>query len=121
MKAFERTGVEARGCRSFAEARLAFSESRFDIVLSDFELDGGETSSDLLVWVRQLYPGTRCILVSGRSQIERLADPETQFISKPVTAEKLETAIVGSCCPAIVGLAVKKPMPSTSSDERETD
>lgn len=93
LKAFELTGVEARGCRSFEEARLALIESPFDIVLSDFELDGGASGSDLLVWVRQLFPATRCILVSGRSQIAELIDPKIKFISKPVTAEYLVTTI----------------------------
>ena len=81
------------------EALRLFSESPFDVVVSDMRMPRMD-GSQLLEQIRLKFPDTVRIILSGQSQNEaimRCVGPAHQFLSKPCVPELLCQTITQAC------------------------
>ena len=85
--------------RSGAEALKIMAKANFDVIVSDMrmpEMDGAE----LLTRVKQAYPQTVRIILSGHADKEtimRTVRPVHQYLSKPCDADALKAVISRAC------------------------
>lgn len=82
-------------CAGPEEALSAMSEQSFDAVVADLRMPGMD-GAELLTRIRDLYPDTVRIILSGQSERERIlraVGPAHQFLSKPCDPEVLHAAI----------------------------
>jgi len=89
--------IETAGSGTDALARMA--QVGFDVIVSDMRMPGMD-GAQLLTEVRQRYPQTIRIILSGQSDQEtilRSVGPTHQYLSKPCSAEMLK-ATVGRAC-----------------------
>ncbi|WP_319582434.1 response regulator [uncultured Pseudodesulfovibrio sp.] len=73
-------------------------ESRFDVIVSDIKMPGMD-GAELLTRVKDFYPGTIRIALSGQvdlNEVIRSIRSVHQYISKPCTAEALIARIEGA-------------------------
>ena len=86
-------------CTSGAEALEVLAKAPFDVIVSDMrmpQMDGAE----LLERVRNLYPHTARIALSGQSDQEmtmHAVGPSHQYLSKPCDIELLKNTITRAC------------------------
>ncbi|QDU54164.1 HDOD domain-containing protein [Aeoliella mucimassa] len=81
------------------EALELMQDKRFDVVITDMRMPGIDGAA-LLGNVREKWPSTIRIVLSGQSDRERILcalGPAHQYLSKPCDAEKL-TSTVARCC-----------------------
>jgi len=81
---------------SGAEALQRLSEEPFDVVVTDIRMPGMD-GAELLRQVRQLYPGTVRVVLSGQCDqqtVLRCVGPAHQFLAKPCEAETLRNTVV---------------------------
>ncbi|MEQ8786568.1 MAG: response regulator [Pirellulaceae bacterium] len=93
-----------RGCRhewdmEFAtggrEALDRMSQQQFDVVVSDMRMPG-MSGAELLARIREQYPDTVRIILSGQSDvgsIQRSVGATHQYLSKPCSPEMLKTTL----------------------------
>ncbi|MCA9259682.1 MAG: HDOD domain-containing protein [Planctomycetales bacterium] len=80
---------------SGVEALELFAKAPFDVVVSDMRMPGMD-GAQLLQEVRNRYPNTVRIVLSGQSEQERVlraVGPAHQFLSKPCEAETIKSTI----------------------------
>lgn len=86
--------------RREAEAALARTDRRPDLIITDYHLGGGETGIDAIAAARRHAGRTLpALLLSGDTStaLQRLADlPACRVLSKPVDVEQLSSAIAGA-------------------------
>jgi len=63
------------------------------LVLSDFNLGSDVDGLAIIQRARQMAPGTKTIMMSGKSSGERAVPSHTNFIEKPVIFDKLSKAL----------------------------
>ncbi len=82
------------------EARVAFAQRAIACILSDQRMPG-ETGSQLLTWVKQQYPDTARILLTGYSDFESVVAAVNQggilhFLNKPWEPVQLMAVVQGA-------------------------
>ena len=100
-----KTLLEAMGCRTTLadgtqQAVAAVRMDAPDIVLSDLRLRGDDNGIETVRAIRDLYPGTPAILISGDIAPARLRQAEEAgipLLHKPVPVEILKQAIAKTC------------------------
>ena len=89
-------GYAATGARSAAHAKKALSQRRFSVVLTDVNLSDG-SGFDLLDFVRENYPQTVVILITGygtiESAVEAIKKGAYDYLTKPIVDDDLLLAI----------------------------
>jgi HD-like signal output (HDOD) protein/CheY-like chemotaxis protein len=91
----ERTNWEAHFAPGPHEALAMLEENEFDVVMSDMQMPGMD-GADLLVQVRQRFPATVRIVLSGHSErasAVKAASVAHQFLNKPTDAQVLMVAV----------------------------
>lgn len=91
-KLLESLGFEVTSRATGHAALSSLREKKFDLLLSDFDLGGEIDGLRIVDAVMHSSPGTKTIIMSGKSSSKATVPPETKFIEKPVTREKLENA-----------------------------
>lgn len=82
-----REPLEDEGCDvtiigDYQESRQALEERTFDLIILDLQLDESAPMLDgerLLAHISQCYPGTPCLIVSGRGDIRVVRDAFKQY------------------------------------------
>lgn len=80
---------------SGVEALKLLEEEEFDVIVSDMRMPGMD-GAEFLSHVRDRYPGTIRVVLSGHSQQEltlRSIGPAHQYLSKPCDSEHLKSSI----------------------------
>ena len=89
-------GYAATGARSAAQARKALADRRFSVMLTDVNLSDG-SGFDLLELVRQNYPQTVVILITGygtiESAVEAIKKGANDYLTKPIVDDDLLLAV----------------------------
>ncbi len=89
-------GYAATGARSAAMAKKALAERRFAVVLTDVNLSDG-SGFDLLDFVRDNYPQTVVILITGygtiESAVEAIKKGAYDYLTKPIVDDDLLLAV----------------------------
>lgn len=89
-------GYAVTGARSAAQARKALSERRFTVVLTDVNLSDG-SGFELLNFVRDNYPQTVVILITGygtiESAVEAIKKGAYDYLTKPIVDDDLLLAV----------------------------
>ncbi len=83
-------------CSSAPEALAAFEKAPFDVIVSDMRMPGME-GAQLLELVREKYPGTIRVILSGYADSEsvlRTVGPAHIYLAKPCDPQLLQEAIV---------------------------
>ncbi|NTV52039.1 MAG: HDOD domain-containing protein [Candidatus Firestonebacteria bacterium] len=89
--------IETADSGPAALARMAAAS--FDVIVSDMRMPGMD-GAQLLAEVRQRYPQTIRIILSGQSDQEsilRSVGPTHQYLSKPCSAEMLKSTVGRAC------------------------
>ena len=86
-------GFTTTTCHSIAEAQVALVGHVYEVVVSDFDLGPGQSGLDLLKDVNDLTPGTRRILISGKSVPVASLPDSIRFLEKPVSSDTLANSI----------------------------
>ncbi len=96
-------GFEPEPAGTVAQARNCLTRSKFDAVLSDFQMPG-ESGLDLLSHVKSLYPGLPFILMTGsgnsRLKHEAMKMGSSRYIEKPFELKNLVKALATVLVPA---------------------
>jgi len=82
-------------CEGPEQALAAMAEEPFDVIVSDMRMPGMD-GAELLTRIRDKYPDTVRIVLSGQSEQERIlraVGPAHQYLSKPCDPESLRTTI----------------------------
>ena len=85
-------------CEGAEQALSAMAESPFDVIVSDLQMPGMD-GAELLTRVRDQYPDTVRIVLSGQSEQERILQavgPAHQYLSKPCDPEFLKKTITSA-------------------------
>jgi DNA-binding NtrC family response regulator len=89
-------GYSAAGARTLAQARQKLQEQSFALVISDVNLPDGD-GFELLSLVRQNYPGTVVILITGygtiESAVEAIKTGAYDYLTKPIVDDDLRLAV----------------------------
>ncbi|NLW83792.1 MAG: sigma-54-dependent Fis family transcriptional regulator [Phycisphaerae bacterium] len=89
-------GYAATGVRSAGQAKKALAERRFEVVLTDVNLSDG-SGFDLLDFVRDHYPQTVVILITGygtiESAVEAIKKGAYDYLTKPIVDDDLLLAV----------------------------
>jgi two-component system, NtrC family, response regulator AtoC len=89
-------GYWAAGARTLAQARQKLAEQSFALVISDVNLPDGD-GFELLTLVRQNYPGTVMILITGygtiESAVEAIKNGAYDYLTKPIIDDDLRLAV----------------------------
>ena len=89
-------GFEPEPACSAAQARNCLARSKFDVVLSDFQMPG-ESGLDLLSHIKALYSGLPFILMTGigssRLKHEAMKMGSSGYIEKPFRVRDLMVTI----------------------------
>ena len=89
----ERQGYKVMA-RSTGDGALSLLKSkRFDLVLSDLDLGDNVDGVALIKACQEIAPNTQTLIMSGKSSGAHAVPSMTRFIEKPVTLEKLQTAL----------------------------
>ncbi|CAA6603204.1 Response regulator containing a CheY-like receiver domain and an HTH DNA-binding domain (fragment) [Rhodospirillaceae bacterium LM-1] len=83
-------------CSSAPEALAAFEKSPFDVIVSDMRMPGMD-GAQLLELIREKYPGTIRVILSGYADSEsvlRTVGPAHIYLAKPCDQHLLQEAIV---------------------------
>jgi signal transduction histidine kinase/CheY-like chemotaxis protein/HAMP domain-containing protein len=89
----QQLGYEVASFATGEEALKATQLRSFDLVLSDFELGGGLNGSEVLSRLAQSTPMMKSIMMSGKSAAKTSAQDGVNFIEKPLTLQKLVSAL----------------------------
>jgi signal transduction histidine kinase/CheY-like chemotaxis protein len=89
----QQLGYEVASFATGEEALKATQLRSFDLVLSDFELGGDLNGSEVLRRLAQSTPMTESIMMSGKSAAKTTARDGVNFIEKPLTLQKLASAL----------------------------
>jgi signal transduction histidine kinase len=89
----QQLGYEVASFATGEEALKATQLRSFDLVLSDFELGGSLNGSEVLRRLAQSPPMIKSIMMSGKSAAKTTARDGVNFIEKPVTLQKLASAL----------------------------
>jgi DNA-binding NtrC family response regulator len=89
-------GYWTAGARNLTQARQKLSEQSFALVISDVNLPDGD-GFELLTLVRQSYPGTVMILITGygtiESAVEAIKNGAYDYLTKPIIDDDLRLAV----------------------------
>jgi DNA-binding NtrC family response regulator len=89
-------GYFAAGGRNLAQAKQKLQEQSFALVISDVNLPDGD-GFELLSLVRQSYPGTVVILITGygtiESAVEAIKNGAYDYLTKPIVDDDLRLAV----------------------------
>ncbi len=89
-------GYFATGGRNLAQAKQKLQEQSFALVISDVNLPDGD-GFELLSLVRQSYPGTVVILITGygtiESAVEAIKNGAYDYLTKPIVDDDLRLAV----------------------------
>jgi signal transduction histidine kinase len=92
----EREGYEIEAVADTAEALARLHAERFDVVLTDLRLDGGDGLA-LLGDVRRWWPDTTPLVLTGyaslQSAIEALREGAYDYLIKPCDVEELKATV----------------------------
>ena len=94
-----RKGLEFSFTESGKEALKMMAEKPYDIIVSDMRMPGMD-GIELLTMVRELYPDTIRIMLSGQANNESILQSVPvahQFIAKPCEPERLKEILHRSC------------------------
>jgi len=81
------------------QALAAMAAAPYDVIVTDMRMPGMD-GAELLTRVRDLYPDTVRIVLSGQSEQERIlraVGPAHQYLSKPCDPESLRRTISRAC------------------------
>ena len=100
-----KTLLEGLGCRvstaDGSDQAISLSNTdRPDIVLADFRLRGKDNGIHTIHAIRNLYPQTPAILISGDTAPDRLHEAKKagiELLPKPVPVDTLKQAILDAC------------------------
>jgi DNA-binding NtrC family response regulator len=88
-----RLARRVRVVHTYAAAERLLGEGRWDVVISDFHLDGAKTGGDLLALLARKNPRVRRILCTGSSRADC---PHAELtLRKPFTTDDLYDAVFG--------------------------
>jgi DNA-binding NtrC family response regulator len=89
-------GYSAVGARTLSQAKQKLGEQSFALVISDVNLPDGD-GFELLSHVRQNYPGTVTILITGygtiESAVEAIKNGAYDYLTKPIVDDDLRLAV----------------------------
>lgn len=92
----EMEGYVAVGVSSVAQAKQTLAQQRFSVVLTDVNMTDGN-GFDLLDFIRQQYPQTVVILITGygtiESAVEAIKKGAYDYLTKPIVDDDLLMAI----------------------------
>jgi len=86
-------------CEGAKQALVAMAAAPFDAIVSDLQMPGMD-GAELLMRVRDQYPNTVRIVLSGHSEQERMlraVGPAHQYLSKPCDPQHLRDTIDHAC------------------------
>ncbi|QHE87762.1 ATP-binding response regulator [Hydrogenophaga sp. BPS33] len=89
-------GCTVHAAGDLAQARQLLRTHPVDAVVSDFRLPGERNGLDHLLELQQSAPHLRCLLVTGETAPQRLAEIQASgmaFLHKPVQADALRKAL----------------------------
>lgn len=92
----QQLGYQVTSFATGEEALKAAQLCSFNLVLSDFELGGGMNGNEVLKSLAQSIPSIKPIMMSGKSSAKTTAVEGVDFREKPVTLQKLATALGGA-------------------------
>ncbi|MDC0358230.1 response regulator [Oligoflexia bacterium] len=81
------------------EALEVLEQNEFDVIISDMRMPGMD-GAEFLTEVRERFPNVARIVLSGQSDNEmtmRAVGPTHQYLSKPCSAEMLQSTIARTC------------------------
>ncbi len=84
-------GALQAGCAN--EGLRALAEHPVDAVITDVDMPGELDGIGLALRIGELWPKIGVIIMSGRPAVP-LPPPDTQFLAKPFTAERLLRSVV---------------------------
>lgn len=88
--------MDAVGARSVAEAKRVLNDYAVDCAVLDIAL-GDESGAELLEWMRSEKPMVPAVMISGVASVEEALETvrmgATDFIEKPIRAERLVMAV----------------------------
>jgi DNA-binding NtrC family response regulator len=89
-------GYGTAGARNLAQARQKLGEQSFALIISDVNLPDGD-GFELLTLVRQSYPSTVMILITGygtiESAVEAIKNGAYDYLTKPIIDDDLRLAV----------------------------
>lgn len=92
-RVLEKFGYKTRLCASARDAIRELGRDEFQLVMSDFDLDGAKDGLDVLRRTEALLPKADRVLISGKAMRHANPPDGTKFIEKPITDEKLAWAL----------------------------
>lgn len=89
-------GYLTQGARTFADARRKLQEQSFNLVITDVQLSDGN-GFEMLSYVRQTFPETVVILITGygtiESAVEAIKMGAFDYLTKPIVDDDLRLAV----------------------------
>lgn len=86
------SGFETELASGAAQARVCLARSRFDLIVSDFNMPG-ESGLDLLAYVSSRYPGLPFVLMTGsgmsRLRAKAMKRGSSGYLQKPFELKEL--------------------------------
>lgn len=89
----ERQGFDVTTSATGPDALSLLETKQFDLLLSDLHLGGDVDGLSLIETAQQTMPRMKTILMSGKSSSQKNIPSNTKYIGKPVTLDKLTTAL----------------------------
>ena len=101
-----KTLLEELGChviivQSTSQATEAVALEKPDLVLVDFRLRNNDTGLATVRAIRERYPDTPAIMISGDTAPDRIREASEaglELLHKPVVVDDLKRAIANACC-----------------------
>jgi two-component system response regulator HydG len=90
-------GYSVKQAHNLADAKRAFSEEEFDLVITDLRMDTPNDGFDLLQFVRRARPQTEVIVVTAHGDVsiavQAMRNGAYDFIQKPLDLEVIRTQV----------------------------
>src|SRR5262249_15123945 len=90
-------GRELHQCQTAAKAIELANKERFDLVISDINLNGGETGLDVLKWFKHASPDSEVVLISGfgtlDTAVQAVRAGAVDYISQPVNISEVRATV----------------------------
>jgi len=90
-------GRELHQCQTAAKAIELANKERFDLVISDINLNGGDTGLDVLKWFKHASPDSEIVLISGFGTLETAVQAVRagafDYISKPFNISEVRATV----------------------------
>lgn len=119
-----RTGVDASGCASVADARTQLGRERYDLVCADIRLGDGD-GIDLIASLRETAPDLPVVVMSGQDSVNNRLRAEavsaSAFLAKPFALSRFRELVATLLDDAVVtGHAEDRRPPSVMMYSHDT-